>query len=219
LIKEFGVPRHKIRVSSIGLNEEMPDTELNTVQSRNKFGVSDEQYVILFFGKIDEYKGLDILLDAFEEIKIDSCRLIVAGVFRSKAYRNKILQRLAISKKRGKIRFEERHVPNEEAEIYFKAADVLCLPYRNIYQSGLAFLGPRFGLPLVTTDVGELRELVETNKLGLVAKSNDAKGLRQALEDFFSRQKDFSRDEIMRQVRKFRWDRVCSDLKALYLER
>ena len=216
LIDEFGVPPGKIRLTSLGLNEEMPVSALTTAEARQRLGLDPAARVILFFGKIDEYKGLDRLLAAFDRLGMGATRLVVAGEFRNPACRAAIRRQMESLRRRGEVQFHERFIPNEEAEVFFKGCDVLCLPYTHIYQSGLVFLAPRFGLPLVTTDVGSLREFVEEGGLGLVSRTNDAAGLAAALEAFFTRPGRFPREEIAARARKYQWREVCRELLPLY---
>jgi len=117
---------------------------------------------------------------------------------------------------RGKdVHFHDRFIPNEEAEIFFKGCDVLCLPYRQIYQSGLVFLGPRFGIPMVTTDVGELREFMG-EALGIVTETNDTAGIAKALTKFLSTSEKFSQAEIFSRGVQYQWPIVCRGLLPLY---
>jgi glycosyltransferase involved in cell wall biosynthesis len=215
LIEEFGVPAGRIQLTSLGLNEEMPVTGLTCAEARNRLGFAPEDRLILFFGKIDEYKGLDLLLTAFDGLQLPATRLVIAGSFRNPAYRARIQSLLEQMSRRPAVHLFERFIPNEEAEVFFKAGDVLCLPYRNIYQSGLVFLAPRFGLPMVTTDVGALREFVGES-LGLVCRTNDAAGLAETLTAFFSTPNRFSSAAILDQAQKLRWVNVCRELVPLY---
>ncbi len=127
----------------------------------------------------------------------------------------KVLEQLKRAERRDGIHLVERFIPNEEVEVFFKACDLLCLPYRNIYQSGLIFLALRFGIPMVTTDVGSLREFVEGG-MGLVSRTNDAAGIAEAIEAFFSQADRFRREEITARAQKYRWDLLCRDLLPLY---
>jgi glycosyltransferase involved in cell wall biosynthesis len=215
LMEEFSVPKEKIKVMSIGLNEEMPITSLTALEARRRLGYDAKDKIILFFGKMDEYKGLDMLIDAFDQLKKPELKLLIAGLFRSEVYRGKILSAVASARMSSAIQLQERHVPNEDVEIFFKAADVLCLPYRNIYQSGLVFLALCFGIPVVATDVGSLREFVDENT-GVIATTNDAPGLALALRGFFNRQDQFNREKIAGAAKKYKWENVCQALASLY---
>ncbi len=219
LMADFGVPADKICLTSIGLNEEMPETDLTHAEARRRLGIEEGTPALLFFGKIDEYKGLDLLLEAFARLQSTNVHLVVAGQFRNTDYRAKIFGQLEQMPGRGRIHLHERFIPNEEAEVFFKGCDSLCLPYRNIYQSGLVFLGPRFGLPIIATDVGSMREFIEGNELGLITTSNDAAGIAEALEKFLSKSDCFSRAGILMRASKYRWSNVCRDLAHFYSRR
>ena len=215
LIEQFGVPDAKIRVISIGLNEEVPLVGLNQKECRVRLGCDESSKLILFFGRIDEYKGLDLLIEAFDSLRSPATRLVIAGAFRSVAYGKRILGIIASARRRADIRLDARLIPNDEVGIYFSASDVVCLPYRQIYQSGLLFLALRFGKPIVTTDVGSLAEFV-TRDIGLVTHSNDAQGIANALMNFFASQDQFPRERVLAIAEKYRWDHVCQILLPLY---
>jgi glycosyltransferase involved in cell wall biosynthesis len=218
LTAEFGVPEEKIQITSIGLNEEIPQSDLTVAQARERLGVGTEDPCILFFGKIIEYKGLDLLLSAFDLLPISNVSLIIAGAFRSRAYRSKILAQLDGMARRCQVRFHDRFIPNEEVEVFFKASTVFCLPYRHICQSGMIFLAPAFGVPMVTTDVGALREFVD-GKLGIVCRGDDAASLAEALSAVLREPDRFSRAMILEHGRKYCWKEVCRELVPLYIAR
>jgi glycosyltransferase involved in cell wall biosynthesis len=87
---------------------------------------------------------------------------------------------------KGKIILRKEYIPDEETEVFFKAADVLALPYRYIYQSGVLFLGYSFGLPVLAADVGSLRDEIVEGKTGFVFKPEDPVDLERAIETYFS---------------------------------
>jgi len=212
---EFGVPGDKIELTSIGLNEEMPVSEMTVAEARRRLGFINGEVCILFFGKIDAYKGLDLLLEAFDSLSKPDARLIIAGTFRNPEYRARILGQIEKMRWRKDVLLEERFVPNEEVEVFFKASAVLCLPYRQISQSGLVFLGPRLGIPMVVTDVGSLREFV-TGSFGVVTRTNDAPGLAEALETILASPNRCSSAVITDEARKYQWKNVCRPLASLY---
>lgn len=215
LMEEFGVPGEKIHLTCLGLNEEMPITSLSCSEARARLGFGDREKLILSFGRIDEYKGLDLLIEAFDLLELEDARVVVAGPFGDSDYRKRILLQVSRAKRTAHITLHERFIPNEEGEVFFKACDVLCLPYRNVYQSGLVFLGPRFGLPIVSTDVGSMREFVEGD-MGVIAKTNDARGISEGLNEFFASSHRFRREHIAAKARGYRWDDICRALVTLY---
>ena len=89
------------------------------------------------------------------------------------------------------------YVPDEETELYFKAADVLALPYTHIFQSGVLFLGYSFGLPAIAADVGCLREEIIEGETGLIFEARDSSALARAIEQYFA-------SELFRQLERRR---------------
>ncbi len=88
--------------------------------------------------------------------------------------------------RKGRMLLRAEHVPDEETEIYFKAADVLVLPYRDIYQSGIVFLGYSFGLPALASDVGSLKDEVVEGNTGFIFKPEDPVDLARIIEKYFA---------------------------------
>src|SRR5439155_6122659 len=134
----------------------------------------------LFFGNIAPYKGLEYLVDAFcELVKEDrSYRLLVIGAPKgSSNYWSEIERTIASRGICDQVIKKIEYVPDEETELYFKAADVLILPYARVFQSGVLFLGYSFGLPAIVTDVGSLREEAIEGKTGFVCKTRDPSDL------------------------------------------
>jgi len=215
LVDSFGVPRRRVRVSSIGFNDQIPSTGLARDAARKRLELAADAKVLLFFGKISYYKGLDLLIDALEQIEMPELKLVIAGSFTDAGYRSSIVDQIERSVRCPGIVLHDRHVPNEEVEVYFNAADALVLPYRDISQSGLIFLAMRFGLPVLASDVGSMKAYVEPD-MGLVAPSADAAGIAHTIREFFARPGRFDSERIMAKGRTYRWDEVCSRLRSLY---
>jgi glycosyltransferase involved in cell wall biosynthesis len=86
----------------------------------------------------------------------------------------------------GEALLRAEYIPDEDTELYFKAADVLVLPYRYIYQSGVLFLGYSFGLPVLAADVGSLKEEIVEGKTGFVFRAEDCDDLAATIERYFA---------------------------------
>ena len=113
-------------------------------------------------------------------------RLIIAGNLKNcETYWNDIQEMITRDGNGGQILLKIEYIPDDETEVYFKAADLLVLPYRHIYQSGVLFLGYSFGLPVVATDVGALREEVIEGRTGFVCRPEDSVDLARAIEKYF----------------------------------
>jgi glycosyltransferase involved in cell wall biosynthesis len=144
-----------------GINTCVPVTGLTPVEARRNLGIEDGDKTILFFGSIRPYKGLEYLVEAFCDRAREhpEYRLIIAGEPKNNSDRYlSELQGSLNSEPELKVIQRIHHVPDEEAELYFKAADVLVLPYTHIFQSGVLFLAYSFGLPVIAADVGSFHE-------------------------------------------------------------
>ena len=137
---------------------------------------------LLFFGLIREYKGLDILLEAFRDLPEDY-RLIIAG----ECYGPFDKYREIIDSLPGKDRVEvyEGYVRDSEVKNYFSEADLLVLPYRSATQSGVSAIACHFGVPMLVTDVGGLKEEVGESGTGIVAERPDPEIVRREILRFF----------------------------------
>ena len=189
LSEEFGVTEARVTVIPFGINNAVPNTSLSRSETRRRLGIRADKKTMLFFGRITPYKGLEYLIDAFKQIAgCDDYQLIVCGRPENdcQSYWNEIQERISEDLRLGRIFLRAEHIPDDETEIYFKAADVLVLPYRQIYQSGVLFLGYSFGLPILAADVGDLKEEIIEGKTGFVFKPEDSVDLARAIERYFS---------------------------------
>jgi glycosyltransferase involved in cell wall biosynthesis len=190
LRKGFGVPEDAVTVIPYGINNAVPDTELTPDEAKQRLGIRGGERTILFFGNIAPYKGLDYLVAAFEKIvaRGGDYRLIIAGRIKKgcENYWKQIQRTISRNDNRERMILKIEHIPDENIELYFKAADVLVLPYRHIFQSGVLFLGYSFGLPVIAADVGSLREDIVEGKTGFVSRPRDPVDLAKTIETYFA---------------------------------
>jgi len=229
IVEEFAVDQHAITVIPYGINNSVPDTDLTPHQAKQRLGIKDNEKTILFFGNIGPYKGLEFLVTAFQRLaaKQADYRLIIAGKLRGGAekYWEDIRNAIGCDSSRGRVIQKIEFVPDEETELYFKAADVLALPYTQIYQSGVLFLGYSFGLPVVVTDVGSLGEGVVEGRTGFLCRPRDPIELANTIEAYFesdlfrelNSQLNSRREEIRAYARaQNSWDIVAETTRAVY---
>ena len=161
-----GRPVYRSELPVYGWYTRSEDNGLQTARSEFELGESDK--VLLFFGYIRHYKGLDILMEALALLlKEDpSYRLLVAGEsYEEEAQYQQLMDKLGI---REYVRFKNEFIPNERVARYFEASDVVVLPYRSATQSGILNMAYGFEKPVVITDVGGLGEFVDEEKTGIV---------------------------------------------------
>lgn len=190
LVSDFRVPEQNITLIPFGINNALQDTGLARVEARQQLGIGEAEKTILFFGNLGPYKGVDLLVAAFQRIAATNvnCRLIIAGKPRGgcQKYVAEIEESIRNYGIQKQVWSHIGFVPDNRLEAYFKAADVLILPYRFISQSAVLFMAYSFGLPVVATDVGCFREDIIEGKTGFVCKPEDPIDLADGIERYFA---------------------------------
>ena len=185
---EFGIPESKVTVIPFGINNAVPQTELRPQEAKQRLGLGEDDKIILFFGRITPYKGVDLLIAAFRQAlaRVSRLRLVIAGrPDGCDEYWRAIREDIDGEVLRGQILVRSEFIPDMEAEVYFKAADVLALPYRNVYQSGVLFLAQSFGLPVLASDAGSLKDDVIEGQNGFTFKRESDGELAEAINRYF----------------------------------
>jgi D-inositol-3-phosphate glycosyltransferase len=191
LCREFDVVENAISVIPYPIDNAFPDTGLTPVEAKRRLGLGDDEKAILFFGRVRPYKGIEYLLDAFRLLLAhgtSNYRLIIAGEPKkgSEEYLHEIQECVKRDFDAGQIILRIQFIPDDEVELYLKGADVLVLPYKEIFQSGVLFLAYSFGLPVIATDVGSFREDIVEGRTGFVCKPGEPDELAKAIETYFT---------------------------------
>jgi len=225
LLHDFAVPAGNVTVIPFGINNAVPCTDLTVTDAKQRLGLKNGDRAILFFGNIGPYKGLDQLVAAFQRISArhPEYRLIIAGKHRTgaEAYVDQIREATKVDVECGRAIQRIEHIPDSEVEMYFKAADVLVLPYTHVFQSGVMFLGYSFGLPVIATDVGSLRDDVIEGRTGFLCRPSDPADLANTIESYFEsdlfRNLTSRRQEIRdHATQRHSWDVVGEKTRDVY---
>ena len=175
-------------------------------------GLEPDKRYLLFFGLIRDYKGLDILLDAWAKITNDNLRLLIAGEF----YTDPAKYMPAIEGLGERVVLRNAFVADEDVKYWFSAADAVVLPYKTATQSGVTQVAYNFGVPPIVTDVGGLAEIVPDGKVGFVVNP-DAESVAEAIEKLY---KDDTlerfRSNMQEERKRFSWDEMCDRITELY---
>jgi glycosyltransferase involved in cell wall biosynthesis len=186
---------------------------LDKTTARTRIGL-DQENVILFFGIIREYKGLDLLLKAIPEIlKRHKIKLIVAGEFYEKEnYYFNLIKDLNIN---DNVEVIPEFVDSEKVRLYFSAADAVVLPYRSATQSGIVQLAYHFNKPCIVTSVGGLSEVVINDKTGFVIAPENHLEIAEAVSKFYTNKKEmeFSKN-IMIEKKRYSWDNMTRAIEG-----
>lgn len=188
--------------------------KISKEEAREKLAIGNEQKIILFFGFIRRYKGLDILLEAINEIqnskfKIQNLKLLVAGEFYEdrRSYDEQI-NRLGI---KDHLILHTDFIPDDKVKNYFCAADVVIQPYRNATQSGVTPLAYHFEVPMIVTTVGGLPDMVPDNKVGLVAQPT-AESLAEKIATYFEKGENYFLPYLIEEKKKFSWAKMTESI-------
>lgn len=191
---------------------------VSKVDARKELGIGNSESVILFFGFIRKYKGLDILLDAMKMVKenpkseIRNPKLLLAGEFyeNEKPYLEQI-EKLGIA---DNVILRTDFIPDSQVKYYLCAADVLVQPYRNATQSGVTPLAYYFEKPMIVTNVGGLPSLVPHEKAGLVAEPS-AESLASAIQRFYQLGENYFLPHLRTEKQKYSWQNLVDAIIQL----
>ncbi len=186
-------------------------------EARLKLGIKNEELILLFFGFIRKYKGLDLLLNAMKIIKnsnfyIQNSKLLIAGEFYEdrKAYDEQI-EKLDLQES---LILHTDFIPDSEVKYYLCAADVVVQPYKNATQSGVTPLAYHFEKPMIVTNVGGLPSLVPNNKVGLIAEPN-AESIAEKIIDYFTKGEAYFLPHLIEEKKKFTWSKMTASIKQI----
>lgn len=220
LIRKLGISEEKIfviphgnYVSDVRVLDQASDTEV-------KLGVPEGKKVVLFFGQIKDVKGLDILLQAIGSVRseLDNICLVVAGrPWKSDflKYEN-MIESLNISDLCVR---HIRYIPDEHVPYYYRAADLVVLPYKRIYQSGVVLMAMSYGRPVLVSDLPGMTEIVKDGENGFVFRLEEPGSLARKLIEIFNDPERMQtvgkvgRDYV---VEKHDWGRIGMLTKAMY---
>lgn len=151
-------------------------------KARALFSISENSKVLLFFGLIRDYKGLDVLLASMKHLDESFILLIAGEVYGDK---NKYLKQIAqISE--GRILFHDRFISDDEVSNYFSAADCCVLPYKAGTQSGIQAIAASFNLPVLVSTNGGLHEQINEGQNGFILDHLNEEAVANKIENVFS---------------------------------
>jgi glycosyltransferase involved in cell wall biosynthesis len=183
-------------------------------EARNHLGLSDSDKIILFFGFIRQYKGLDLLLKAMgnERIKSENIKLLIAGEFYEddKPY----LQLITENNLQEQVILRTNFIPDKEVKYFLCSADCVIQPYKNATQSGVTPLAYHFEKPMIVTNVGGLPSLVPHEQVGLVCEPEPA-SIAGAILKFYQLGEQFFIPHLRSEKEKYSWSNLTKAIFAL----
>lgn len=220
LIDEFGVDPKKVYVVHHGVYLKEKNKGITKEIARKTLNVSLNKTVLLFFGYINEYKGLDVLVKSIDLIEDDvPLEIIVAGTLLPSYKRQ--FEAIMAGRKHGKYHLLTSFVSEETLELCFKATDVTVLPYKEASQSGVLFMSYAFGVPVIAPSLGGFPADILVKQTGYLFQPNDPTSLANTIREFFLDWKDKDESQanfIMDYAAKnYSWNSSCQKLMQIYL--
>jgi glycosyltransferase involved in cell wall biosynthesis len=184
------------------------------LNEKMKVNIGEEEKIILFFGFIRKYKGLDILLRAMAEpaIKESGIRLLVAVEFYEESGQyQKLIKELKIS---AQLILKTDFIPDAEVQYYLCAADAVVQPYRHATQSGVTPLAYHFEKPMIVSNVGSFAEQVLHEKTGLVTEPEPS-ALARTILRFYELGEEYFIPHLRIEKKKYSWKNLVNTLLGL----
>lgn len=191
----------------------LPKRNISRSRAREQLNLSKSERLMLFFGFVRPYKGLQYLIQAMPQIlkEIEATLLVVGEFWEDKSKYQKKIQELGLEKN---IRIIDRYIPSSEIEWYFSAANVLVMPYVSVTGSGVVQMAYYFDTPVIVTDVGMLSEIVRNGRTGLIVPPQNPDALAKAVIRYFSNGLESRfRKEIKSDKKRFSWETIAKAIE------
>jgi len=190
--------------------------EVSKEEARQKLGLNKEDKIVLFFGLIRKYKGLDLLIEAMakETLKSKNVKLLIAGEF----YEDKqpYLDLIEKYKLKNQIILHDKFISNEDVRYYFCASDLVAQTYRKATNSGVSMIGYYYNKPMLVTAVGGLAEIVPDKLCGYCVPV-EIDQISNSLVDYFENGKEkMFVQNVKEERKKYEWSSFINTLLNLY---
>ncbi len=194
--------------------------KMNADSAKASLGINKDSPTVLFFGQIKKVKGLQHLISAFRLVldQITTSTLVIAGPLWKDSFEkyDSLIQKLRL---RESVKTRVEYIPDDEVSKYLSAADVISLPYTEIYQSAVLYMAHSFAVPVVASAIGGLAEVIKHNETGLLVPPGDERALADSIIEILrnpKKAKTLGENGKKHVERNYSWDSIASALSALY---
>jgi glycosyltransferase involved in cell wall biosynthesis len=185
--------------------------------ARNILGIQEDEKVILFFGFIRQYKGLDLLINAMATapLKRITIKLMIVGEFYEDAQPyHDLIKNLGLEER---IILYTQFVPDHEVKTYVCSADFIIQPYRNATQSGVTPLAYHFEIPMLVTNVGALADTVPDGKVGFVVEPT-VNAIANGIVQLYEKGSHYFIPHIKEEKKKYSWEKMADNFLNLHTQ-
>ena len=218
----FNIKKEKIEIVPHGnFDIYKSNSPLSNEKAKKEFNLAPTDNVLLFFGFIREYKGLDILLDAYSIVhkKNPEIKFVIAGSIATKSLSQVYTNKISKFQSTESLITNFNFIPSDKVASYFTAADFVVLPYKDIDHSGIVHMAYSFEIPIIATNVGDFAEVIEEGKSGYLVEKNDPDALADAiLEAFNNTEKKLNMKNYIKELnkKKYAWDNSARKTIEIY---
>lgn len=188
-------------------------------QARQMLHIPPDKKILLFFGFVREYKGLQHLLQAMplaRKYLTDLCLLVVGDFDENKDKYLDLLHNLRIE---DIVSVYDGYIPDQEVEKFFAASDLVVLPYESATQSGIVQISYGFEKPVIVTDVGGLPEVVNDGKTGYIVQPKNPQQIADKIIEFYEQQENINFSQnIQKEAYRYSWERLVTEIEYLIEE-
>lgn len=220
LINEFKIAPEKIFLVKHGVYNVIENSEITKFSARKHLGINNNDFVILFFGIITRYKGMDLLLSSFKKLEseLSNVKLVIAGKVENE-YKKEYESIIKENRTDNILRFM-KYIYDDEVEYFFKSADVTVLPYLEASQSGVLFLSYAFGIPVIVPELGSFPDDILVGKTGYLFEPGNTESLYNTIKLFLS-EWQLANDNSYKYIKDFAqtnysWESTGKELAKLY---
>ena len=220
LIRKYGIKKRKIKIVPHGNYNVFLKSNVTKKQSRERIGVSKNGNIILLFGSLRQGKGIDTVVKAFKNlIKYKHATLLMAGKPARGYDIEKVKKELKNEILKSKVILRDYFIEEDKVEYYYKASDIVLVPYDNVYESGVLRFAFSCGIPTIVSNVKEFAHSVKNGENCLVFKSGNAKDLVYKITILLNNPQ--LAEQIARNAKRFsdeKWDwaQIALETKNIY---
>lgn len=183
-------------------------------ESRRKLGLPENRPILLFFGFIRAYKGLDIALEALHRLPQEYLLIVAGEMYDRESKYREIIDRHQLH---HRLKMWTHYIPDDQVRLLFSAADVAVVPYRSATQSGIIQIAYHFRLPVIVSNVGGLSEMIEHGSTGLILTELTAQALAQAVQFYFEHNlRDAFSANMEKQAGQYSWSAFVQAIESFY---
>ena len=183
--------------------------KMERAEACKALGLDPAKKILLFFGLIRDYKGLDLLIDAYNQLD-DSYQLVIAG--ESYGSFDKYKEQISRLNRPEDVKVFNRYISDKEVPLFFSAADVCVLPYRSATQSGITSIAYHFELPLIATNTGGLGETIEGPGVGLMVPEVSSASIAETIVRFYEQDRNRFVAHIQKEKEALTWEKFAHAL-------